>query len=395
MITALIWCLIAVFGFVFFYLFVLSLLGLTVKRRTDVKASSRLRKFAMVVPAHDEETTIERTLTSLREIAYPHDLADIVVVADNCSDRTAAVAAAQPGVTVLERRDQAKRGKGFALQWCFEKILADPKVYDAVVVIDADSVVDRNFLIVMNRYLQDGSTVLQAADVPEARPEVWSSEVVRIGMTLYNISRLLGRRTLNFTAGLRGNGMCFAADILRRVPWRAYSLTEDLEYGLRLLLEGITVTFVPETSVLTVLPSQLSGTQRERWESGRFSVVKTYAPELLREFTRTLSPRILDSLVDLLIPPFVNLFFLAILMALVATGTFFVGWSDESVLWGWGIVLALGTGHVVLGLIAARADRHLFRALAYVPRYAVWKLSVYLNMLMYGVRKEWIRTMRE
>ena len=388
------WILIASFGAVFFYLFFLSLMGLFVNVKRE-KRSSRLRTFALVIPAHNEEGTIAKTVSSLMDIAYPGDHADVYVLADNCTDHTADIASGFNGVTVLERHDQQQRGKGFALRWCFDQLLSSPRVYDAIVVIDADSVASQNFLSVMNEYLEEGHQVLQAADVPEARPELWSSEVVRIGMTLYNISRPLGRRKLKFTAGLRGNGMCFSTDVLRTVPWRAYSLTEDLEYGLDLLLNGITVTLAPEAVVLASMPNRLSGSQRERWEAGRFPVVKEYIPKLARKFRRTFSPVILDSLVDLLIPPFVNVFALAFLLSLITAGTVIVDLVDAAVLWGWGAVLFLGSAHVVLGLVAARADRHLFQALAYVPCYAVWKLTVYAHVLMYGIRKEWIRTIRD
>src|SRR5262245_11617787 len=95
-------------------------------------------RFAVLIPAHNEELLLPRLLRSLAALQYPPDLFDVHVVADNCSDHTAAVAA-NAGATVHERlSDEMARGKGFALRWLLERLRCQKPGYDAYVVLDAD-----------------------------------------------------------------------------------------------------------------------------------------------------------------------------------------------------------------------------------------------------------------
>ena len=128
-----------------------------------------LRRFAIVVPAHDEERTIDATLRSLLAIDYPSQMYDVVVIADNCDDGTAQVAN-RPRVQILERNDPHLRGKGYALRWGFDALVSLSR-YDAVVVVDADSTASRNFLSVMNDELEAGAEAIQSSDLVNPLPQ--------------------------------------------------------------------------------------------------------------------------------------------------------------------------------------------------------------------------------
>src|SRR5712692_8125342 len=119
------WVLLAIFGLPLAYLCLLSLLALAPGTRRTFKTAGR-RRFAVVVPAHNEEQTIGPTLRSLLAIDYPRDRFEVVLVADNCTDRTAR-AGRRSGVRVLERHDSSSRGKGYALRWCFDALLMGRK----------------------------------------------------------------------------------------------------------------------------------------------------------------------------------------------------------------------------------------------------------------------------
>jgi cellulose synthase/poly-beta-1,6-N-acetylglucosamine synthase-like glycosyltransferase len=386
--------LLLVFGSFFLYLAILSVLALLYRPATDFHAI-RQRRFAVVVPAHDEHPVIAKTLRSLFAVNYPRDLFDVVVVADNCSDDTADIARSS-GATVYEREETALTGKGQALRWCFEILMNSGKGYDAFVVVDADSEVSGNMLRVMNRYLEDGARVLQISDVVKARPGLWNPEIIRLAFTLYNVVRPMGRKVIGCPAGLRGNGMCFAAETLRQVPWGAYSLTEDLEYGLMLLLHGTDVVLAPEATVSAAMPAaqKHSQSQRARWEMGRIPVIRKYAPLLLREGVRRRSFKILDALIDLVMPPVVNMLVVVLLM-LAAHVAFELNREPTPVLWMWCAVAMLAEVHLLAGMIAAGADRDLYKAIVYVPLYAAWKMALYVKLLFRGKPREWIRTTRE
>jgi cellulose synthase/poly-beta-1,6-N-acetylglucosamine synthase-like glycosyltransferase len=298
----------------------------------------------------------------------------------------------------MERSDTERKSKGYALRWCFDRILAGTPEYDAVVVIDADSIVSRDFLSVMDAALHDGARAIQSNDMVEPQPGVWSAEIIRFGFTLYNHVRPLGRSVISLPAGLRGNGMCFSSDVLREVPWCTYGLNEDLEYGLILLLHGIRTEFAPDATVLATMPANAKNaeSQRARWEKGRFPVVKKYAPQLLKKVFLRGSFRSLDALIDLVMPPFVNLFGVVIGMAVINTFCALLGLeAARTILPFWILAIIAGILHVFVGLAAAKADADLYKTLFFIPRYAFWKILLYLKMALRGSTKEWVRTTRE
>ncbi|TAK66366.1 MAG: glycosyltransferase [Bacteroidetes bacterium] len=386
----------SVFGLAFSYLASLSVLALLAWKR-EIRHLEHERVFAVIIPAHNEALTLGKTLRSVQSVEYPKSRFDIHVIADNCSDQTAAIAG-QCGAMVHERRNNQLIGKGYALQWMFDQILTSEQQYDAVVVIDADSVVSKNILTIMNNYLENGAHVIQVADVVAPQPNVWTSEIIRLAFTLYNVVRPLGKRLIGCSAGLRGNGMCFSTGTLRSVRWEAFSLTEDLEYGLTLLFHDIQVMFAPEATVVATMPSvaKHSESQRARWETGRFPVIKQYASRLLAGALRKRSLKLLDAVIDLVMPPFVNMLLLVtgFLCAHALLWTVGIEASGEYI-WRWMVVWGIGVTHVLVGMLAVKADKLLFKALLFVPRYALWKVLLYGKLLLHGKPERWIRTERE
>jgi 1,2-diacylglycerol 3-beta-glucosyltransferase len=384
-------------GFFVVYLGMLTVLALTQKERRSFP--SRLnRRFAFVVPAHNEAVVIKTTIKSLFSVAYPRDRFDVVVVADNCDDPTAAMAK-ELGAIVHERHDLKLRGKGYALRWCFDRLLTGKNVYDAIVVVDADSVVSENFLEVMNHYLDSGSKVIQGSDLADSGSQGWSAEMIRLSFLLYNFVRPLGRSALGCSAGLKGNGMCFDVEVLSTVPWSSFSLNEDLEYGLELLLRGYSVRFAPEAKVLAKMPQDAENaqSQRVRWETGRFPVIRKYSLKLIAAAFRNFSFSLFDAFVELVTPSLVNMF-------LIASGMFALNLAmaildfDYAMTFTflWLVVLGIGFVHVSLGSVVAKAEKSTLLSLLQFPRYVVWKLKLYFGWGRSGRRTgQWVRTTRE
>jgi 1,2-diacylglycerol 3-beta-glucosyltransferase len=261
------------------------------------------RHFAIVVPAHNEATGIVDTIASLRLLDYPVDKFDIVVIADNCTDTTAELARAA-GVTVIERFDNARRSKGFALADVFPKVLQDPRV-DAIVVIDADTQVDVNLLSALGARFADGAHAAQA-DYQVANPDGgWRTQLMSVAFTCFHEVRSMGRERLGLSTGLRGNGMAFTRFSLETVPHEASSLVEDLEHGIALAKAGIRVAYVHEAHVRAEMPvdDDAAASQRKRWEHGRDLMRAEHGWPLLKLAAKNRSKVQADLAADVLIPP--------------------------------------------------------------------------------------------
>ncbi|MBC7794808.1 MAG: glycosyltransferase, partial [Clostridia bacterium] len=178
------------------------------------------KSFAVVVPAHDEETGITDTVRSLLAVDYPSELRHVLVIADNCSDATAA-RAREAGATVLERTHHALCGKGYALEYAFERIMSEA-VVDAVVVVDADTVVEPSLLRAFDRLLTAGAEAAQAEYGVRNRDASWRTRLMTVALAMFHRTRSITRERLGLSCGLRGNGMCFTTALLARVPHRAY-----------------------------------------------------------------------------------------------------------------------------------------------------------------------------
>jgi cellulose synthase/poly-beta-1,6-N-acetylglucosamine synthase-like glycosyltransferase len=382
-------------GIFLLYLAFLTILSLFTKQRTSFESES-LKSFAVIIPAHNEELVLAKTIQSALALDYPRRNYSVIVVADNCTDQTAAIAKAA-GAEVHERFDQKLRGKGYALRWIFDKLVQKSSC-DAVVVVDADSAMSQNFLKVMNYYLNKGSVSFQSTDIVDTGPASWSASMIRISFLLFNYIRPLGRHVLGLPMGLRGNGMCLSMDTLKAVPWNAFSLAEDVDYGLQLLLKDIPTYFAPEAIAYATMPQQTKNaeSQRSRWEGGRFSLIRTYSFPLLKTAWNRKSYMYLDTLIDLITPSIVNMIALMGVMVIL-NGILSIAGNSKAYIYIslWLFAGFCGVIHLFLGLYIARADKTLYKALFNIPRYLLWKIGLYLHIFKSEKQGEWIRTTRE
>lgn len=351
------------------------------------------RCFDVVVPAHDEEVGVAVTVASLLAMTYPRDGFRVVVVADNCSDRTAE-RARSAGATVLERRDAARRGKGHALAFAFERLGKEGRA-DAFVVVDADSVVSPNLLGAMALRIQSGAEALQARYHVRNCDASWRTRLLHLGFTLLHDVRASARERLGLSCGLRGNGMAFTTALLRRVPHTAVSIVEDLEYATTLGLAGVRVHDVAEASVLSDMPASSAAalSQRSRWEGGRLALARRHGPTLVRRALRERSRLLLDLGLELLIPPLGTLALAVALGLALALSGLAAGLATMWAVAPWTLAaLALGA-YVFVGWHAAGFGLRELLDLRYVPGFLLWKLSV--RARSGGAPDKWVRTPRE
>lgn len=253
------------------------------RERPQGEAPAEARhRFAVVIPAHNEGRIIRETLHACSCLDYPDEMYSVFVIADNCTDDTAEQAEAC-GVECLRRQNALHRGKGHALAWAFERIL--PQGFDAVVVLDADSRLEEQALKVFDRYLESGCRVLQADDSVLNRDENALSYILAVGNLIENDLFYAPKSYLGLAVFLRGTGMVLHREILLRIPWKAGSVTEDLEYSLQLVRLGVPVTYLSGVRVLSASASdhrQLQ-VQRSRWAGGNLRLVRQQALRLIGE----------------------------------------------------------------------------------------------------------------
>jgi 1,2-diacylglycerol 3-beta-glucosyltransferase len=282
------------------YLLVLTCLS---ARRASPPASSRELFFDVIVPAHDEAAGIGKTISSLGRLNWPGRLYRIVVVADNCTDATASIAR-EAGATVLERQDLTLRGKGYALAHAFSWSRS-AGIAEAVVVVDADSVVSANLLESFASRIAAGDCALQAHYGVLNATDSWRTRLMAIALGSIHKVRSRARERLGFSCGIRGNGWCVTHALLDKVPYRSFSLTEDVEFGIELGLAGYRVAYCDESHVdgEMVTSEHAARSQRQRWEGGRFGLIREKVPVLLHAAVARRSLVCLDLALDLLVLP--------------------------------------------------------------------------------------------
>ncbi len=372
------------------YLFTLAALS---RRPRPAASPSRRLRFDVIVPAHDEELGIERTVRSLLALDWPRDRFRVLVVADNCSDRTAERARAA-GAEVLVRVDPARRGKGYALQHAFGRIL-DRNGTDAVVVIDADAEVTPSLLAAFASRIEAGAMAVQCASGVLNPDDSWRTRLMAIALALVGDVRALGRDRLGVSTGLRGIGMCFTVEALHRVPYQAFSVVEDAEYCVALARAGVRVQFAGDGHVMSEMVSSDAAArpQRLRWEEGRRALARSEALPLLREGLARRDRLLLDLAADLLVPPLARVSAytaagLALSGALVAAGA-----AEATVLAPWLLSCAFLAAYVARGVWLSGLGLRGVAALAWAPVYVGWKAMLLADRSRPRERA-WVRTSR-
>lgn len=353
-------------------------------------------RFAILVSAYDEARLIAETVTTMGRLDYPCDKVVLHVVADHCNDATAELAR-EAGAVVHEHLDPHPRGKGPALSWAFDRI--EPEV-DVVVIVDADTLVDSQLLRSLDAYFAAGAAVVQA-NYSVRTPEASSTIALRFAaLAVRHHLRSLGRVGIGASSGLFGNGMAVRRDLLEKMSVSSH-LTEDLELGCRLVLDGVPIDYAPQAVLEAEMPETLSGseTQHERWERGRIDVARRFVMPLARSAFGRGAPRRrarIDAAVDLLVPPLsVTVIGSSATMALAVTGLVRRRTPFRLVNAALATVsAAVVVVHVFAALRLVGAPRVVYRSLAGAPHAMVWKVTLWARMLLGHDEVSWSRTER-
>lgn len=267
------------------YYTVITMVGCLFKKEPKVKnATNKIHKFALVVAAHDEEVVIANLVESANSLNYPKDAYELFVIADNCTDKTAEIAR-QHGATVFERFSDDKKGKGYALDWMFERIFAMDKEFDAISVFDADNIIDSEFLNQMNRQFNRGYKAVQGYIDTKNPNDSWISMSYAISFWTINRTFQYARYTLGLCCQLCGTGFALSTDIIKEIGWGATCLAEDMEFTMKLLMNNYKVAWAHDAIVYDEKPLTFSQSykQRVRWMQGHADVLSRFFGKLIKK----------------------------------------------------------------------------------------------------------------
>jgi len=352
-----------------------------------------LRRFGILVPAHNEEDVIEKTVTSFNKADYPVGSFEIHVVADHCSDRTA-LFAREGGAIVHERNEGPRSGKGAALAWLFERVLESDST-DAIVILDADTQVAPDFLRQMNSRLALGDQVVQGRHVISNPHEGWLPALVWAMFTIDNRFQNMGRANLGWSAKNMGDSICFLSHILRNLGW-GEGLTDDFELRQRLLLEGIRIAYEPEALGYGEAPRSVAEAtaQRMRWLRGTRESNRKYRLQLVRRWLKTREWCLLDGVLQTLIPSYSTLTMLCLGASLchLLMGRFVAPGFPPLLLHGWLVMTGILILYPSWGLWLERAPLKAYLIILLGPLYVVWRTWLAFRA-RYIVRDvTWLRT---
>jgi cellulose synthase/poly-beta-1,6-N-acetylglucosamine synthase-like glycosyltransferase len=351
----------------------------------------RRPRVAVLVPAHNESKGLLPTLADIRRQLYPGDR--LLVVADNCTDDTAAVASTA-GAEVIERDDGTKLGKGYALDWGLRHLGSNPPEF--VIFIDADCrLADHAIHRLIQACAQETRPVqaLYLMKAPEQSPI--NHQVAEFAWRVKNWLRPLGLGVLGLPCQLTGTGMAFPWELIRTADLASGWIVEDLKLGLELALAGHPPRFCPSAVVTSRFASSVKGAgiQRSRWEYGHIDTILKVAPRLLLKGIAGSRWGLVALTFDLIVPPLS-------LLAMLVSGTLalsglaaFIGVSSAALVVSTASLMAF-TALIALAWINYGRDVLPVGAIILIIPYVLGKLGLYREIVSRKADARWVRTDR-
>ena len=272
----------------YFYQFIYIVIALIgdKKKKLDTYEAKKLHKFAFIIAARNEQAVIGNLINSIKQQNYPAELIDVIVVADNCTDDTAQIAR-EHGAICYERFNNMLVGKGYALDYCFNKIVeqfGDYTAYDGYFIFDADNVIDKNYVKEMNKVFDRGYNVITSYRNSKNYDTNWFTS----GYSLWFIreAKYLNnpRMMLKTSCAVSGTGFLVNSSIIKKNNgWKFNLLTEDIQFSVVNILEGEKIGYCESAMFYDEQPTTFkqSWNQRMRWSKGFYQVMFRYGRELI------------------------------------------------------------------------------------------------------------------
>lgn len=360
-------------------------------KRLETTINSNL-SVGVLIPAHNESVNILPTLQNI--IPQLKSVDKLVVVADNCSDDTAAVAKST-GAIVIERSDPLNRGKGFALDFGMQYFAKSPP--DILVIMDADCLFAKpdmqrlsSLCFEFNRPLQPLYLMKNSSDAPISL----KSKMAEFAWLFKNRVRPYGYSVLGFPCQLMGSGMAFPWKLIQNADLANGNIVEDMKLGIELAKKGYAPVYLDDIEVISYFPSleQSQKTQNRRWEHGHLSMLMSETIPLISLGLLKRDIKMIAMALDLVVPPLSLLVLLVILsMVLACIGSFCFS-NNLALTWSLTMVFLFALSIIMAWYKWAR-KLITFKQLLFVPLYVIKKLPNYLSFI-FKKQKAWVRTDR-
>ena len=364
---------------------------LLARREIETTPARRDRRVAVLIPAHNEGAGIKATIDDVKRQLGPGDR--LLIVADNCTDETASVAAAA-GAEVSVREDQARIGKGYALDWGIKYLAAEPP--DIVIVIDADCRVSESTIENLSQACSASGHPVQALYLMAAAPgSSVNQQVAQFAWRVKNLVRPLGLRKLNLPCQLMGSGVAFPWKLIQSANLWSGFIAEDMKLGLELAAQGQAPHFCPSAVVTSTFPTSDKGSraQRQRWEQGHISLILSAAPNLIYAAIKGRDIKLFATALDLSVPP-LSLLISVLTAAVVGTAIAAITGLSAKPFFLIAACLVLVAAAVLLAWIKHGRDVLRPRDLVLIVHYLAKKLSLYAAMVTGRRVLQWIRADR-
>ncbi|GAA0846031.1 glycosyltransferase family 2 protein [Bifidobacterium pullorum subsp. gallinarum] len=286
------------------YWMLISLFGFGKPKR--LKEHEPEKRFLLLVPAHNEEAVIGHLVENLHNMDYPRDLYEVCVIADGCKDRTSEIAR-KLGATVIEHTylPGEQKGKPYGIKYAIEQY-GDRLIheFDGIAFFDADNLVSLNYLREMNNHLLNGDKLIQCYLDSKNPNDNWVTIGYSVSYIFMNRSWQLAKSRLGLGNAIGGTGFCVDTTLFQTIGWTARSLTEDLEFTMQCLLEGVPARWCHFARVYDEKPESFRSSciQRLRWARGHWDVCFKYAHRLMWRFVTRLDFKAFDGLMYLINP---------------------------------------------------------------------------------------------
>lgn len=359
-------------------------------RRSTSTASMPCPRFAVIMPAHNEEAIVAHSIASIMAQLPP--AGRLLVVADNCSDGTAQVAAGA-GADVTIRQDTTRIGKGYALDHGVRSLGADPP--QIVIVIDADCEVMPGALETLAMQCAATGRPVQARYSMLAPPSPSPADKVsRLAWTIKTFVRPLGSAHLGWPCQLMGSGMALPFSLASQLDLATGHLAEDQKFGAELAIAGKAPFFCPDAQIVSQLPQGETGKrqQRTRWEHGHLAIIGEFFLPLIRRALSKRSLHLFAFTLDLCIPPLTLLAMSIVLMAGLSLSWFVVTGAASPLVVSF-TVLACFTGAIGVAWWRFAQEIISWRELAAGSAYCLLKIPSFIRFFV-NRQIDWVRTER-